>query len=410
MILFVLCALLLLAQSREKRIAPVDAGQRQSFDRQPKIAVLAGVGHYPSRSGLSQLRYPAHDVELLEAELKKHDYKVVALKDSDATRGSIEQALRDAAEMVDRGQGTVLFFFSGHGFADRDTNYLATFEATSGNLAGTGMAVKEVEELLKATGAPRQVVLIDACRNEPGKAAGARSFERFEASAGMRELFSTKAGHISYEDDQFSSGVFTHFVVEGLTGEAAGRDGLITFRDLADYVTNAVETFGFERGHMQVPYEAGESSGDFLLARKASGGTIPPPIVDHGPHQADSGTPGPFDDFFRQFFPNVSGWQSALAGVQIGSLNSEAASLFKIPSTVVGVLVTGVDGTSAAGHAGLQKHDVLERVNLQKVTTPAEFDNAVRAGGKRQLLLLVYRPIEGGAGASRFIVVENANQ
>jgi hypothetical protein len=67
-----LCAVLAVAQTaREKRIAPVDANQRQSFDKQPKVAVLAGVGHHTQFSGLTQLRYPAHDVDLLEAELTR---------------------------------------------------------------------------------------------------------------------------------------------------------------------------------------------------------------------------------------------------------------------------------------------------------------------------------------------------
>ncbi len=255
------------AQAREKRVVPVNADLRQSFESQAKVAVLAGVGVYPSRSGLSRLRFPSHDVDLLQAELSKQGFKVVALKEQEATRGSIEQALKDAAELIDRGRGTLLFFFSGHGFADKGENYLATFEATSADLAGSGLAVKKVEALLKATGAPRQVMFIDACRTEPGKAVGTRSFERFEASAGLRELLSTKAGRISYEDDQLGSGVFTHFLVRALRGEAAGQDGLITFRDLADFVTDRVSTFGFQHGQMQVPYEAGESSGDFLLAK-----------------------------------------------------------------------------------------------------------------------------------------------
>jgi len=135
----------LFAQIREKWIVPVNDDQRQNSDRQPKVA---GISHYPTRSGLSQLQYPAHDVDLLEAELVKQRYKVVSLKDQEATRGSIEQALRDAGELVDRRSRTFLFFFSGHGFADKGSNCLATFEATSGNLAGSGLAVAAVETLV----------------------------------------------------------------------------------------------------------------------------------------------------------------------------------------------------------------------------------------------------------------------
>jgi formylglycine-generating enzyme required for sulfatase activity len=286
------CATFAIAQTaREKRIAPVDTSQRQSFDKQPKVAVLAGVGHYTQFSGLTQLRYPAHDVDLLEAELTRQGYKVVALKDQEATRGSIEQALRNVSELVDHGTGTVLFFFSGHGFADQGANYLATFEASAADLAGSGMSVRRVEELLKGTGAPRQVMFIDACRNETGsKGSGARSFAALQEAAGLRALLSTKAGHSSYEDDSLGSGVFTHFLVEGLRGQAAGQDGLITFRDLSDFVTDGVSSYGFKKGQMQVPYEAGEASGDFLLARASASGAparaptpVPAANIDRGP-------------------------------------------------------------------------------------------------------------------------------
>lgn len=244
------------AQARGKRVTPLDAAQRQSFERQPKVAVLAGVGKYASRSGLTPLRFPAHDVDLMQAELEKQGYTIVALKDQEATRGAVEQSLADAKDLVDQNSGTILFFFSGHGFADNGQNYLATYEAAAANLAGSGLPVRRVDELLKATGAQRQMMFLDACRNEGGKAVGARSFDQLEAAAGLHALLSTKAGKISYEDDTLGSGVFTHFLVEGLRGQAAGADGLITFHDLATYVVDGVSTYGFQHGQMQVPYEA----------------------------------------------------------------------------------------------------------------------------------------------------------
>src|ERR1039458_8528967 len=85
-------------QARDKRIAPFDSAARQSFERQPKVAVLAGVGHYTSRSGLGELHYPARDVQTLETELKRQGYSVVSLPDQEATRGSVVRALKDASE------------------------------------------------------------------------------------------------------------------------------------------------------------------------------------------------------------------------------------------------------------------------------------------------------------------------
>jgi S1-C subfamily serine protease len=104
-----------------------------------------------------------------------------------------------------------------------------------------------------------------------------------------------------------------------------------------------------------------------------------------------------------------NGTQSALAGVQIDSLNSDTSTQMKLPSHVTGVIVTSVDETSPAGEAGLQEGDVIERVNHQKVTGPSDFDAAVHAAGNRQLLLLVYRS-QQGQGRNLFIVIQNPNK
>ncbi len=295
------------AQTRAKRVTPLDTTQKQSFERQAKVAVLAGVGKYASRSGLTSLQFPAHDVDLIQAELEKQGYKVVALKDAEATRGAIEQSLTDAKDLVDQNSGTILFFFSGHGFADGGQNYLATYESAAANLAGSGLPVKRVEELMKATGAQRQMMFLDACRNEAGKSAiGARSFDRLDAAAGLHALLSTKAGKISYEDDSLGSGVFTHFLVEGLRGQAAGSDGLITFHDLATYVVDGVSGYGFQHGQMQVPYEAGEFSGDFLIAEATptAGAVARPPSPPAKPNlERVGGAHAPTVSHINAFLP-----------------------------------------------------------------------------------------------------------
>jgi formylglycine-generating enzyme required for sulfatase activity len=274
---------LLAAQTREKRVVP--AGDVENFEREGKVAVLVGVGEYGARSGFGKLQYPAHDVDLVEAELKKQGYRVVALKNQDAVGSFVDQALQDAARMVGKGQGTVLFFFSGHGFSDQGQDYLATYGATAANLAGTGLAIRSVEKRLQETGAQRQVMLVDACRKETGKSGGSRSFEQLSAARGMAELFSTEVNGTSYENEKFGSGVFTHFLVQGLKGEAAGPDGLVTFRDLTDYVTENVSGFSFQSGELQVPFEAGQHRGDFLLARFAVAAR--PPELPRGPQTRD---------------------------------------------------------------------------------------------------------------------------
>ncbi len=284
------------AQGREKRVTPVDAAQRATFERERKVgvAILVGIGKYPRYSGLGELHYPSRDADVLESELTAQRYVVTTLKDGEATRGAILNAIRQSGEVIDAEHGTLVFFFSGHGFAEGNSNYLASYDATSNDLARSGLDLGAVEKAMVATGARRRVMWVDACRNEPGKGAGdGRSFSRFESSSGTRILFSTKAGRISYEDDDLKQGLFSYYLARGLHGEASRDDGMVSFRDLADFVVDGVESRSLKQGRVQVPYEAGESSGDFLLARASAPvpAVIAPKPVASAP--APSGTRSP---------------------------------------------------------------------------------------------------------------------
>jgi hypothetical protein len=134
--------------TREKRVQPVDTTQRQTFDKQVKVALLVGIGAYPQGSGLSSLKYPAKDVALLGDELTRQGYLVRRLVDSEASRGVVRRALNELADAIDPNQGTFVFHYSGHGFAEAGTNYLATFGTTVDDLRSEGLPVREVEALL----------------------------------------------------------------------------------------------------------------------------------------------------------------------------------------------------------------------------------------------------------------------
>jgi phosphate transport system substrate-binding protein len=250
-----------------KRVTPVAASERSSFERSRKVAILVGVGKYPERSGIGSLQYPLRDAQLVGQELEKQGYTVIPLTDGEATREAVRGVLRDTAEFLQNKDGTVVFYFSGHGWAVDGRNILATYDAGSANLSGSGLPLDEVVRMLAATGARRRVLWIDACRDQPGRTISTRTFATLANSEGTRILFSTKAGKVSYENSELQQGVFSHFLVRGLKGEAAGQDGLVTFRDLADFVTTNVQLYGLKRGQLQIPYEAGEASGDFLIAK-----------------------------------------------------------------------------------------------------------------------------------------------
>jgi len=243
--------------------------EQTAFRRSSKFAILVGIANYPKYSGISRLDFPPRDVDLIGTELKKLGYTIVSLKDQDATREAIRGTLHNLAESLSGNRNsTVIFYFSGHGWAPEGRNTLATFDAGARNLDNSGLPVAEVVAALEKSGARRRVLWIDACRDAPStgqRSVVARSFSALDRAEGTRVFYSTKLGASSYENNELRQGVFTHFLVRGLRGEAAKSDNLLSVRDLVEYVTQRVREYSFERGSAQIPFEGGEASGDFLL-------------------------------------------------------------------------------------------------------------------------------------------------
>jgi WD40 repeat protein len=240
---------------------------------------------------LPPLKYPAHDVMELAKILKREGYSVAFFQDSQATAGRIRTEFRELAKQMDKGEGTFIFYFSGHGFQSSQENYLATYGTTSANLASQGLPLSEVMTLLSETGAKRRIAFVDACRNDPdAKSAGpARSFGDLQESEGIRILYSTAPGTVSYEDENLQHGVFSYYLMEGLKGKAANSlDGLITFDDLDAYVSRKMRDYSIETGRTQKPYQLGEHNGDFFIAKPPVDPAPviqppePGPLVDHG--------------------------------------------------------------------------------------------------------------------------------
>ncbi len=78
------------------------------------------------------------------------------MTDGQATREAVRGALRNIGEVFDKRDGTLVFYFSGHGWAVEGRNILATYDAGAANMAGSGLPLDEVLQAMAATGSLRQ--------------------------------------------------------------------------------------------------------------------------------------------------------------------------------------------------------------------------------------------------------------
>jgi formylglycine-generating enzyme required for sulfatase activity len=97
--------------------------------------------------------------------------------------------------------------------------------------------------LLGKCGAGSKLVLMDACRNEMEVKGSKRSLDlnSVRIPKGVAALFSCSSGQRSFEADSLKHGVFFHFVLKGLGGQASNEDNEVTWARLTAYVTRQVE-------------------------------------------------------------------------------------------------------------------------------------------------------------------------
>jgi serine protease Do len=83
--------------------------------------------------------------------------------------------------------------------------------------------------------------------------------------------------------------------------------------------------------------------------------------------------------------------KESMKGITVETLDSDTAQQLQLPEATKGVVVTGVDPSSAAADSGLRKGDVIQEVNHQPVKNAAEFEAAMSKSEKNGALLLVNR-------------------
>lgn len=92
---------------------------------------------------------------------------------------------------------------------------------------------------------------------------------------------------------------------------------------------------------------------------------------------------------------------AVLEGLEVQTLTPELAGELNVPPSTKGVVVTAVDGSSAAAAAGLDRGDVIQEVNHKSVSNVPEYREAMQSVGKQAALLLVNR-----GGTTHYVIVE----
>jgi formylglycine-generating enzyme required for sulfatase activity len=127
-----------------------------------RVALIIGNNNY---SALSKLDNPVPDAKAVAGVLKAHGFEV--FEHYDITRADLLDALETFKKAADQ-SSAALIYYAGHGMALAGKNVIAPIDMEVNCDNQEALRSVEADKLFEALGsAPQQVVLLDACRDNP---------------------------------------------------------------------------------------------------------------------------------------------------------------------------------------------------------------------------------------------------
>ncbi len=383
-----------------------------------RFAVVIGISEFED-PGITPLRYADDDADLFYRFLLSEaaglggfePENVILLKDSLATYRGIRTALVELDQLVTE-RDVVFVYFAGHGIQDHlrpDDHYLLTYDTDASNIPATAYPMEDITEAVNQLRARDVLVFTDACHagavsTSAGVRAGALDNINEEfltrltiSTGGLVSFTAAEVRQSSQEDSRWGGGhgVFTHFLIRALEGEAdADGDRIVTVGEMLEYVREQVQR---ETRNAQVPAISSTSFDRSWPMAVVTGEVFAEPAVslprpEEEPAAPPGGGPGEVDP-------------ASMAGVDLMSPAGIFASSLFIPS--LGEWKTGQSGRAAlilGGVAGAVAYGLLAVTNVEDCRVAAvdgqcPSGEVVRSYTEREALV----PALAAAGVLTFI-------
>jgi uncharacterized caspase-like protein len=225
-----------------------------------------------------QLNYCVNDVLALDRTLRRLGYTNIVLHDDlphedphFPTRENVEAELLRLCQAA--GPDDLLWtHFACHGKLVEGQPLLITHETRAPTLAWRALPLADVEAQMRGSKARRLVLTLDACHTgvEVGRDIADPEFLRnaYDLAEGFALIAASTAQQVAQEWEEKQHGVFTYFLLEGLSGLAdrAGKKR-VTVSDLSTHVLDGLRRWNVEHGGLlQEPTTRTEMMGDMVLA------------------------------------------------------------------------------------------------------------------------------------------------
>lgn len=241
-----------------------------------RVALVIGNSHYKN---VTPLDNPVNDAKLMAETLRALGFVIIggsAQLDLDKAQfDGVVQGFSDQIQGADVG----LFYYAGHGLQVRGQNYLVPVGANPARetdvdfqMVDTALVLRQME----GAGTKLNIVILDACRNNPFGGRGLRGTEgglaQMRAPEGTLISYATQPGNVA-RDGANGNSPYTRALADAI--RKPGRDIFQTFNAVGLAVKEAT-------GGGQQPWVSSSPiAGNFYFAGQAAGAPViaPPPTV-----------------------------------------------------------------------------------------------------------------------------------
>ena len=219
-----------------------------------RVALVIGNSAYAGAA----LANPARDARDMSETLTGLGFKVVELRDGG--KEQMAQAIAQVRQILKDRKGVGMLYYAGHGLQLDWHNYMVPVDAklaSAADVPGQTIDLAAVIDAFKAAGNRMNIVVLDACRDNPfPAAASAKGLAQFDAPSGTFLAYATAPGNVAADGEADGNGLYTRFLLAEL------RKPVARIEDVFKRVRLQVRQKSEGR---QVPWESTSLEEDFYF-------------------------------------------------------------------------------------------------------------------------------------------------
>ncbi len=242
--------------------------------KESKIALVIGNIKYAK----TPLKNSVNDAKDMKAALEKVGFSVIYAEN--ATREKMDEVKRKFATALTK-SSLGLFYYSGHGAQADGVNYLIPIDAditTKTELKNRAYSVDEILGEMEAAENPVNIVILDACRDNPFKgiksvSSGLANSDAPNSGQGSLIAYATAPNDVADDNQKGRNGLYTKYLKQYLFTPG------LTIENALKKVRQAV----VKENPDQIPWENTSLINDICLAGCTSPVITPSPVVATNP-------------------------------------------------------------------------------------------------------------------------------